>query len=212
MAKSTLEEDMKKIDQLINSEMGLGAEQTRSQEERLARIAANDQTRIERFKAAVLRKESKGHRVAVDFGGGIIAQASTELMNYGIRALGDWSKNGFFAHNVDLLQGMPHFVLGLGIYFAEMLTRTEPKGGGEWVTPTREVISEATKIFAQLGFSNPVRAIRVRWNDSNKREVAYQAVAQEKAQREIAYQAIAKEKAQLEAKLAQLQGGAAKPA
>ena len=38
-----------------------------------------------------------------------------------------------------------------------------------------------------------MRAIRVRWSDSSKREIAYQAVAQEKAQ--------------LEAKLAQLQGG-----
>lgn len=198
MAKSTLDDDMKKIDSLIASEMGLGSEQMRAQEERLARIAANDQTRIERFKAAVLRKESKAHRVAIDFGGGVIAQASTELMNYGIRALGRWSKDGFFAHNVDLLQGMPHFVLGIGIYFAEMLSRTEPKGAGEWVTPTREVISEASKIFSQLGFSNLVRAIRVRWGDSNKREIAYQAVAQEKAQ--------------LEAKLAQLQGGGIKPA
>ena len=70
MAKSTLDDDMKKIDSLIASEMGLGSEQMRAQEERLARIAANDQTRIERFKAAVLRKESKAHRVAIDFGGG----------------------------------------------------------------------------------------------------------------------------------------------
>ena len=52
---------------------------------------ATDQGRIERFKAAVLRKESKAHRVAIDFGGGVIAQASTELMNWGFRALGKWS-------------------------------------------------------------------------------------------------------------------------
>jgi len=194
MAKSDLEKEMKKIDQLLANEMSIGMEQSRSQDDRLARIA-NEQTRVERFKAAVMRKESKAHRVAIDFGGGVVAQASTELMNWGFRALGKWSRNGFWANNVDLLQGMPHFVLGMGIYFAEMITRPEPKGGGEWVTPTREVISEASKIFGQLGFSNLVRAIRVRWSDSDKREIAYQAVAQEKAQ--------------LEAKLAQLQGGGA---
>ena len=190
MAKSTIDNEMKKIDQLIANEIGVGLEQ--SKEERLARIAT-DQSRVERFKAAVLRKESKAHRVAIDFGGGVVAQASTELMNWGFRALGKWSKDGFWANNVDLLQGAPHFVLGMGLYFAEMITRPEPKGGGEWVTPTREVISEASKIFGQLGFSNLMRAIRVRWSDSTKREIAYQAVAQEKAQ--------------LEAKLAQLQGG-----
>lgn len=194
MAKSDLEKEMKKIDQLLANEMNLGLEQSKAQDDRLARIA-NEQSRVERFRAAVMRKESKAHRVAIDFGGGVVAQASTELMNWGFRALGKWSRDGFWANNVDLLQGMPHFVLGMGIYFAEMITRPEPKGGGEWVTPTREVISEASKIFGQLGFSNLMRAIRVRWSDSNKREIAYQAVAQEKAQ--------------LEARLAQLQGGGA---
>jgi hypothetical protein len=197
MAKSELDKDLEKIDALISSEMGIGAEQARAIQARQAKDL--DPGRIEKFKAAVLRKESKAHRVAIDFGGGVVAQASTELMNWGIRAIGRWSKDGFWANNVDLLQGAPHFVLGLGLYFAEMLTRNDPKGGGEWVTPTREVISEASKIFGQLGFSNLMRAMRVRWGDGKKREVAYQAIAQEKVQ--------------LESKLAALQaggGGAAK--
>jgi hypothetical protein len=63
------------------------------------------------------------------------------------------------------------------------------------VTPTREVISEASKIFGQLGFSNLVRAMRVRWGDSKARDVALAAVVQEKAA--------------LEAKLAALQAGKA---
>ena len=196
MAKSELDKDLEKIDALISSEMGIGAEQARAIQARQAKDL--DPGRIEKFKAAVLRKESKAHRVAIDFGGGVVAQASTELMNWGIRAIGRWSKDGFWANNVDLLQGAPHFVLGLGLYFAEMLTRNDPKGGGEWVTPTREVISEASKIFGQLGFSNLMRAMRVRWGDGKKREVAYQAIAQEKAQ--------------LEAKLAQYQAGGGGPA
>ena len=193
MAKnSDFDKDMARINQLIGSEMGIGGELTKQQDERQARLSS-EQSRIEKFKTAVLRKESKAHRVAIDFGGGVVAQASTELMNWGIRAIGRWSKDGFWANNVDLLQGAPHFVLGLGLYFAEMLTRSDPKGGGEWVTPTREVISEASKIFGQLGFSNLMRAMRVRWGDGKKREVAYQAIAQEKAA--------------LESKLAALQAG-----
>ena len=193
MAKSELDKDLEKIDALISSEMGIGVEQARAIQARQAKDL--DPGRIEKFKAAVLRKESKAHRVAIDFGGGVVAQASTELMNWGIRAIGRWSKDGFWANNVDLLQGAPHFVLGLGLYFAEMLTRNDPKGGGEWVTPTREVISEASKIFGQLGFSNLVRAMRVRWGDSKARDVALAAVVQEKAA--------------LEAKLAALQAGKA---
>ena len=195
MAKSDLHSKLKELDQMIATEAHLALEQSKAQEERLARMASAE-TRIERFKAAVMRKESKAHRVAVDFGGGVVAQASTELMNWGFRALGKWSGDGFWTNNVDLLQGAPHFILGMGLYFAEMITRPEPKGGGEWVTPTREVVSEAAKIFGQLGFSNLMRAIRVRWSDSAKREIAYQAVAQEKAD--------------LEAKLAQLQAGTAR--
>ncbi len=198
MAKSELDSTLAKIDALISDEIGVGAEQSKALQARQAKDL--DPGRIQKFRDAVLAKESRAHRVAVDFGGGVVAQASTELMNYGFRALGRWSKDGFWANNVDLLQGAPHFVLGLGIYFAEMLTRPEPKGGGGWVTPTREVISEASKIFGQLGFSNLMRAMRVRWGDGKKREVAYQAIAQEKAQ--------------LESKLAALQaggGGATKP-
>ena len=198
MAKSDLDQSLAEIDGMIGVNLGMASDQSRALQARHTK--EQDPDRIEKFKAAVLRKESKAHRVAIDFGGGVVAQASTELMNWGIRAIGRWSKDGFWANNVDLLQGAPHFVLGLGLYFAEMLTRSDPKGGGEWVTPTREVISEASKIFGQLGFSNLMRAMRVRWGDGKKREVAYQAIAQEKAQ--------------LEAKLAQIQaggGGAAKP-
>ncbi len=191
MAKSDLDQSLAGIDGMIGVNLGMASDQSRALQARHAK--EQDPGRIEKFKAAVLRKESKAHRVAIDFGGGVVAQASTELMNWGIRAIGRWSKDGFWANNVDLLQGAPHFVLGLGLYFAEMLTRNDPKGGGEWVTPTREVISEASKIFGQLGFSNLMRAMRVRWGDGKKREVAYQAIAQEKAQ--------------LESKLAALQAG-----
>lgn len=64
----------------------------------------------------VVDKQSKAHRIAVDMGGGSIAQASTELINWGMRALGRWSKDGFIASNVDLLQG---FELGLGLHLRD---------------------------------------------------------------------------------------------
>lgn len=126
-------------------------------------------------------KHSKAHRVAVDMGGGSLAQTSTELINWGMRALGRWSHDGFFAHNVDLLQGGPHFMLGLGLYILEMATRKDPAdSGGELPSTTREVLSEATKIFAQLGFNNVVRALRVRYADGQRQTLDYEALVAEK--------------------------------
>ena len=126
-------------------------------------------------------KHGKAHRVAVDMGGGSVAQASTELINWGVRALGRWSKDGFFANNVDLLQGGPHFFLGLGLYILEMATRKDPAdNNGELPSTTREVMSEATKVFAQLGFNNVVRALRVRFADGKRQSLDYDALVAEK--------------------------------
>lgn len=146
-------------------------------EERVKKLNA----RLDTFMAKVAVKESKSHRVAVDLGGGSIAQVSTEVINWGIRALGRWSQDGFFANNVDLLQGLPHFVLGLGIYIAEMASRKDPtERGSEIVSPQREVLSEAAKLFSQLGFSNLVRAMRVRYVDGKNQSLNYEALLAEK--------------------------------
>lgn len=148
-----------------------------AREDRVKKLNA----RIDGFMEKVSAKESKSHRVAVDLGGGSIAQVSTELINWGIRALGRWSKDGFVANNVDLLQGMPHFVLGLGIYIAEMATRKDPmERGNELVSAKREVLSEAAKLFSQLGFSNLMRAMRVRYLDGKNQAIDYQALLAEK--------------------------------
>lgn len=121
--------------------------------------------RLEAFGQKYAAAGSKGRKLAVDFGGGAIAQVSTELINWGVRALGEWSKDGWIATNVDILQGLPHFFAGLGIYIAEVATR---KGKDKvLVSASREVISEASKLFAQLGFSNLTRAIRMRMVDAN---------------------------------------------
>lgn len=136
------------------------------------------------------QKMTKGHRVAVDFGGGMIGQVSTELLNLGVRAIARWSPDSWFGQNSDILQGAPHFVLGLGIYIAEMASRKN------MVLPTtnREVISEAAKLFSQLGFTNVVRALRIRYNEGK--------------QGALDMAALQAEKADLQAKLAALQGQA----
>lgn len=122
-------------------------------------------------------KHSAVHRIAVDLGGGSVAQVSTELINWGVRALGAWSGDGFWAQNVDLLQGGPHFFMGLGAYILEMATRKDPTENLELPSTSREVLSEAAKIFSQLGLNNVVRALRVRWEDGKRLQTDAKALA-----------------------------------
>ena len=138
------------------------------------------------------KKMTSSHRIAVDLGGGMIAQVSTETINALWRAAADWMPGSWVAPNVDYLQGAPHLILGLGVYVAELATRKK----GEMPSGRREVISEASKLFSQLGFSNIVRALRVRYLDGK--------------QMSLDMKAILKEKAALEQRVAALQAAAAK--
>lgn len=133
--------------------------------------------RQSKLAALIADKNTRTHKVTVDFGGGVIAQVSTELINWGVRALGNWSPDSWFGANTDFLQGMPHFIIGLGIYIAEVASRKN----GQLPSTTREVISEASKLFAQLGFANLTRALRVRWGDSKEKDLNMQALQAEKA-------------------------------
>lgn len=147
---------------------------------------AREGRRLAKYTAAVKDKNNKAHRVAVDLGGGSVAQASTELINLGVRALSRWSPDSWVGQNSDFLQGAPHFILGLGIYIAEMASRKNL----EMPSTRREVISEASKLFGQLGFSNLVRALRVRYGDGKQKDLDMQALGAEKAELERRYRAL----------------------
>lgn len=123
-------------------------------------------------------RNTRANRVAVDLTGGTIAQASTELINWGVRAMARWSgRDGIIGSNADLLQGGPHFLLGLGIYITEMATRSNDPM--KLPSTTRDVISEASKLFAQLGFSNLARAVRIRWTDTKRANLDREALIAE---------------------------------
>lgn len=110
-----------------------------------------------------LKENTKTRIWTVDLGGGTIAQVSTELINWGIRAAGRWSGDGWWARQNDLLQSLPHVVLGSLVYIAELATRADP--AKMMPSATRAVVSEASKLFAQLGFSKLVAAVRARYVD-----------------------------------------------
>lgn len=101
-----------------------------------------------------------GTKVQVDLFGGGLALVSAELISWGARAAGDWSKDGFWGRNQDLMQAIPHITLGTIIYIAELCTRDkiEKKLPSKW----QMVFSEAAKLLAYSGFGNLATAIRYR--------------------------------------------------
>ena len=145
------------------------------------KVVASQQKAASKYEKLLMRvgdKHSKVHRVAVDMGGGTVAQVSTELINLAVRAAGRWSKDGFFAQNVDVLQGAPHLILGSALYFGDMLTRKN----GKPPSMPREIFSEFAKLFSQLGFANLVRAARVRYHDGKRKAGDYDALLAEKTE------------------------------
>lgn len=101
-----------------------------------------------------------GTKVQVDLLGGGLALVSTELIGWGVRAAADWSKDGFWGRNQDLLQSIPHITLGTIVYIAELCCREkiEKKLPSKW----QMVFSEAAKLLAYTGFGNLSAAIRYR--------------------------------------------------
>ncbi len=177
MAKKSVTDHQKELEAMVVAASAQSASQERvmqKQKEHQEQMS----TRLVAFEQKWTALNSKSRRVAVDLGGGTLAQVSTELINWGVRALGRWSKDGWLANNVDLLQSMPHFILGLALYCTEMATRKKSDKGV--VSASREVMSEATKLFAQLGFSNLVRAIRFRWGEAEDMHVSMAALQAEK--------------------------------
>lgn len=139
----------------------------------------------ERFTTAVAVRESPARRFAVDWGGGLAAQAAFELVNWGVRSAAEASGTGWIARNSHWLQGVPHFVIGNALYFAELAMRKEITKPEDMPSGIREGFSESAKIFGQLGFSNIARAIRLTLSDSKdaKRD---QAALLADAQAEVA--------------------------
>ena len=178
-AKATLDR-LQEQNSSLQKQIAAGSE-LEAEYDRLIKDHTKASGKYDKLLMRVVDKQSKAHRIAVDMGGGSIAQASTELINWGMRALGRWSKDGFIASNVDLLQGGPHFFLGLGLYILEMATRKDPAdNNGELPSTSREVMSEATKVFSQLGLNNVVRALRIRYADGKKQAIDYDALLAEK--------------------------------
>lgn len=126
--------------------------------------AQQAEQQIDRYKKFI--KGSKLAKIGVDFGGGLIALVTTELINWGFRAAKDAAgEESWWGRNSDLLQSLPHVALGTLVYLGELLTRPNQD---KPVTMRRQVVSEAAKLFQMFGMYNMVRAMRLRWGDSKR--------------------------------------------
>lgn len=129
----------------------------------LVRGAASAENMLEAARKATSRSRVGG----VDLAGMLAGQLSNEGINWLLRRLADWSPS--FAANVDLWQSLPHLVIGMVVYWAELLTRkTDASGTKMFPSMPREIVSEWAKVFQTLGASNLWRAMRVRGSDTKK--------------------------------------------
>ncbi len=109
-------------------------------------------------------RETRTHKLTVDFGGGAVAQVSNGVINGLIELYADWRPAGWTAQNKDLLQSAPHVILGMGVYLTELALRAPKKMPGM----SREIASQAALIFSNLGMANLARALRTRWKAASK--------------------------------------------
>lgn len=146
---------------------------------------------VEKLLTMAKDKNSRVHVAGVDMAGSLAGVLSFEGINWLLRKLEDIFPS--FAENTDLWQSLPHLVIGMAVYWGELLTRT-PDAQGLKVFPSmpREIAHEWSKAFTLLGASNLWRALRVRRRD-----------AKTAMQQKVAYEA---EIANLNAKVAELQG------
>ena len=126
----------------------------------------DDKEQRERLKVfaawqAQLKTNTKTRIWTIDLGGGSLALVSTELINWAVRSLGRWSGTGFWATQNDLLQALPHILVGSLVYIGELATRKDPATG--LPSATRAVISEWAKLFGNLGYHRLMMAVRSRW-------------------------------------------------
>ena len=133
-------------------------------------------------------RETRTHKLTVDFGGGAVAQISNEVINGLIEVYADWRPAGWAAQNKDLLQSAPHVILGMGVYLTELALRT-PTKMPSW---SREMSSQAALIFSNLGMSNLARALRTRWKEGKGKPVELEAMRAENEAMKARLAALAK--------------------
>lgn len=137
----------------------------------MERKAAAVGEKMDNLKSAIAVRESPSRRALVDISGGTTAFSLTAGINWLFRTVARKFPDSWWARNVDILQGAPHFVLGCLAYGIELYTRSGKPP--TWLpSGWREGISEASKVFAELGASNVLRAIRVRMADGKDDKVA----------------------------------------
>ena len=154
-AQRSLQSKNAELTAMVNEATSAAAEAIRDRDKAIA----DQNARLEMYKRTIATM-GNARTVGVDIGGGVTAVLSSEMMNWGIRALGDWSKTGWLARNNDLLQSLPQLGIGILVYIAEMVGR--PPIEKKLPTKTRQVLREASKVFAAAGLINLARAVRFR--------------------------------------------------
>ncbi len=183
--KNKIKDTDAQIAQLVSK---LDSNDKRLAEAGTARTGSKLKKSYDKLKAKVEDRETRTHKLTVDFGGGAVAQISNEFINGLIRLWAEYRPTGWTAQNADLLQSAPHVILGMGVYLTELALRT-PTKVPSW---SREMSSQAALIFSNLGMSNLARALRTRWKEGKGKPVELEAMRAENEAMKARLAALAK--------------------
>lgn len=120
---------------------------------------------LQKLYTSAMDKNSRVHVASVDIVGSVGGILSFEAINWLLRKIEKISPG--FAENTDYWQSLPHLVVGMIVYWVELLTR-KPDAKGLRIFPSmpREIAHEWSKAFTLLGASNLWRALQVRKKDA----------------------------------------------
>lgn len=137
-------------------------------------------------------QNSRVRTAGIDAIATVSSQVSFEAINWLFRRLSKYWP--WMAENIDYFQSVPHLLLGMGVYWSELLTRENKVNGlKSFPSMPREIARQWSLVFTALGFNNLWRAMGVRRKDVKAQLSQFEAV---KAERD----AMAAELAKLEKK------------
>lgn len=147
-------------------------EELEEEKTKLAKLNRENKDRAEEAETALTRVQNQltahqkaGQRqLAIDMGGGMTAQVGVELINWLIRIAADHFPDSWVARNADLLQSIPHVVIGSALYVTEMVLRDPKKAPSGW----NQYGAMVGLIWQQLGLNALYNAIRMRVGDGRE--------------------------------------------
>lgn len=124
--------------------------------------ATRAMAKFESVKKSVHEEHSIARTLTVDMGSAAIAHTTDQLLQFGMRALAEYSQRtqgaeGHFAKHVGIWSSAPQSAIGMIVYILELATRDK---NTMKLSLGRDLANRASSLLTNLGLANSFRAVR----------------------------------------------------